>query len=351
MIKRSIIWLLALPLVFHTSIAQITLLESDMSSVGDVVVRYNDTIPVYGPGGSGPGQTWDFTQAIADDTANTFILAPSSTPFSSTFSSSNLAMQGATESYLYFTQTMNQLITDGAAGDLLETGEMIESPFSDPLVLHNFPRTYGDFSDDTYAFQTEASGAGFPIPVYRVRLTHNGHAFDTTDAYGTLITPTGSYDALRVKTTDYTTDVLEYKLFQFSSWALYQTIIDTVVSYSWHGKLEKLALAEFAYDSLGNPKRFTYSAVPPAVNVNVHNSYDQPKTTIYPMPANDKVCIDESSGNILRYEVLDTRGIIVRKGSFNAQCIPVNDLNSGLFFIRIWKGLDKVETFKFLIAR
>ena len=44
--------------------AQITILSTDLTSIGDVIARHTDTVPTYGPGNAGPNQTWDFSDAM-----------------------------------------------------------------------------------------------------------------------------------------------------------------------------------------------------------------------------------------------------------------------------------------------
>jgi hypothetical protein len=322
--------------------AQITLLSTDMTVVGDVVIRHNDTIPTYGPGGAGANQIWDFSSAIIDTTNTTTVVTVASTPFSSAFSSSNYAMTGGTGSYLYFTHTANAMTTTGAAGDLLGNGQQISSPFSDPLVLHQFPRTFGSRFNDTYAFITEANGAGLPtpIPVYRVKLTHTGHVYDTTDAYGTLITPTGTYDALRVKSVDFTHDILEYKLFSFSAWAVLSDKLDTSVTYTWHSKLEKLAIAEYAYDSIDNPARFTFSTVPPPLTTDIDDRGSEVGFKVFPSPATDRIWIaasDVQLGNTnAEIFTLDGRMILTQQVIGNS--IDISTLHTGMYMLRT---LDK----------
>jgi hypothetical protein len=245
------------------------------------------------------------------------------------------------------------LATTGAAGDLLNNGDQIESPFSDPLILHQFPRTYQSNFHDTYAFITEASGAGLPtpIPVYRVKLTHNGHVYDTTDAYGTLITPTGTYDALRVKSVDYTTDILEYKLFSFSQWAVLTTTQDTSVTYSWHAKEEMLAIAEFAFDSIGNPARFTYSTVPPVITTGIAQSAEGTDLYIYPQPASDQLCLRSADPiTNAHVEVFGMDGKMVLSEVLSGNCIDVSELHSGLYVLRINSnnGTGLHESMKFV---
>ena len=333
--------------------AQITLLSTDLTSIGDEITRYGDTIPTYGPGAAGAAVTWNFSAAINDTTAITHVVTVASTGFSSVFASSDYAMQGATDSYLFFTHDANSYTTTGAAGDLLNTGEQIESPFSDPLTLHQFPRTYGSHFDDTYAFITEADGAGLPtpIPVYRVKLTHTGHVFDTTDAYGTLITPTGTYDALRVKSVDFTTDILEYKLFAFSQWAVLSTTIDTSTSYSWHAKEEMLAIAEYSYDTIGNPKQFTYSAVPPVTTVGIVDVDEEIPFTLYPQPASNQLFIKglNQTGNH-RAEIFGIDGKMIRIEALIGNSLNLNGLKSGMYILRIILADGaRLEPMKFII--
>jgi hypothetical protein len=322
-----------------TCFSQISILSSDLTSIGDQITRYGDTIPAYGPGASGANVTWDFSTAESDTVAYTTVVDVTSTGFESTFSSSDYAMEGVQgDSWLYFEHDANSMSSTGAAGNLLGNGD-IESPFSDPLLLHEFPRIYQSNFDDTYAFITEASGAGLPlpIPVHMIRLTHNGHVFDTTDAYGTLITPTGTYEALRVKTVDYTHDIIEIQLSPiFPVWTEFSNTMDTTTSYAWHTKEEMLAIAEFTYDSLGNPRQFTYSAVPPVSTVGIEDVDEESPFALYPQPASDQLFIKglNQAGNH-QTQVFSIDGKMVRNEVLSGNSLNVNGLKSGMYILRI----------------
>ena len=316
------------------STAQITILSSDFTEIGDQIIRHTDTIPTYGPGGDGPNQVWDFSGAINDTISTTSVVSVASTPFSSTFSGSDYAMGGGGDSYLFFTHDNSALTTTGAAGDLVATGEIIEAPFTDPLTLHQFPRTYDSEFDDTYAFEAEADGSAFSVE--RVRLTHNGHVYDTTDAYGTLITPTGTYEVLRVKTTDYTTDVIEVQVLPFPPIFIpFTTVTDTTVTYSWHAKEQMLAIAEFAFDSIGNPARFTYSSVPPVSTVGV-DELQEDNFQLFPQPANDKLCIQFINNISAHYaQIFGVNGNLIKETQLTQSCLDTKDLSRGIYLLRI----------------
>ena len=334
-----------------TTQAQIALETDDLTEIGDVITRYTDTVPSYGPGGDGANQLWDFSNAVAEDTAVTTVVSVASTGFSAQFPSSDYAMTGAADSYLFFEHDANSMVTTGAAGDLLETGEIIETPFSDQLLLHEFPRMYGSTFDDTYAFQADADGAAFNV--HRIRLTHNGHVYDTTDAYGTLITPTGTYEVIRVKSVDFTTSEIEVQLNAlFPVWVPFTTVEDTSTTYSWHAKEEMLAIAEMAFDSVGNPSRFTYSAVPPVTTVGV-NEEELSEISVYPQPASDLLYLSglESFYNYSA-EVISMDGRIVSKVALNSTRISVADLPSGMYVLRLVSTDGKHEKpIRFLVQR
>lgn len=345
-ILLSILLTLQSPFLF----GQITIESSDLTSVGDVITRYIDTIPTYGPGGAGANQVWDFSAAVREDTAITTVLATSATPYNSTFANSTYAMKGDAASYLYFTHTSSNLFTDGAAGDLLGDGQIIETPFTDDLVLHVFPRQFGNYFNDTYGFEAEADGAAFNV--YRIRLIQSGHVYDTTDAYGTLITPTGTYDALRVKSTDFSNTIIEVQLNQFLPfWTPFSNTTDTTISYSWHAKEEKLAIAEFSYDSIGNPRQFVFSAVPPVTTVGVADAEKENNIQVYPQPATDQLFIkglNQSSNHLAQVYSVD--GKMVRNETIYENRLSVLGLQSGMYVLRITTSDGRhQEALKFIV--
>lgn len=334
MLQRFTLITLAIFLVSN-SYSQISIVSSDLTSVGDQITRYIDTIPSYGPGDAGTNVTWDFSSAAIEDTANTTVVATGSTPYSSTFSSSDYAMTGDGTAFLYFTHNSNQMTTTGAAGDLLGTGEIIEAPFSNSLILHNLPREYGDTFDDVYAFEAEADGSAFNV--HRIRVNHTGHVYDTTDGYGTLITPTGTYEALRVKTVDYTTDVIDVQLFPFPAvWTNFSTEQDTSISYSWHAKEEKLAIAEMSFDSIGNPAQFTFSTVPPVVTIGLEETEKAFQLAVYPNPSSEFVFLKSDKpilGNTI--EIYSIEGKLVENSVLMSSRIPVSGLENGMYLLRM----------------
>ncbi len=244
--------------------AQITINMSDLIALGDTVAREADTLPsILGPGNAGPNQTWDFSGAVGHVLETTVAVAPSSTPSASSFTSSNLALTNDNLNYLFFDYNASNVIVDGFAGDPLGSGNL-DVTFNPDLTLYQFPTNYGNTFSDTYEFEVVVPGSAVSQPVYEVRLEHIGTIEDTVDGWGTLITPVGSYNAIRIKRVEYGRDIVSFKLTVISPWSTLTDDLSTTTSYSWLALETKLAATDMSFDSLGNVARFTYSLIPPA---------------------------------------------------------------------------------------
>ncbi len=264
---KKILLLIALILFSTFSFSQISIIFSDMPQIGDTVSRNADTMTTLTPGPAGANQSWVMTNTTVHVTEVTKVLAPSSTPYAGSFSTSNISFTNDNQSYLYFNQNSTTSVIKGAAGDLLKTGCNITTPFNPDMLLHNFPRNYASNFSDAYGMDVTVSGSCVnQSTVDQVRFKRVSTIKDTTDAWGTITTPVGTYQCLRVKRVDFSVDSTWVKgFFPFNTWNLISTKVDTSYSYVWLAKEGKLAIAEMSFDSLDNPKKFTWSLIPPNI--------------------------------------------------------------------------------------
>jgi hypothetical protein len=325
-----------LPFLSLSLVAQITFEFDDLPVVGDVVVRHVDTIPAFGPGPAGAAVAWDFSTATPILTTTTTMLAPSATPHAAAFAGSNLAMVDQADNYLFFSSSATELIVNGIAGDLLGTGDVLTIPFSPTLKVHELPRTFGSNFNDQYFFQVIADGSAFGVN--SIQLRHRGNVFDTTDAYGQITTPIGTYDCLRVKTTEFSVDSLWFRLLPFGPYTFLQAIVDTTVSYSWLAKETKLAVADMTLDSLGNARRFTYSAIPPAITTGMLQE-EVVQVQVHPLPATDGFTVEvDRAGHFRSIEVLGMDGRLHRSMAMDAgtrQYVDTNGWPPGMYMLRL----------------
>ena len=329
--------ILALPAFSQTPIS---ILSTDMAQVGDVVNRKADTMTVLtGPGPAGANQTWVMTSLSSYvNNENTSIIAPSASGTSAYNGNSNQALTNDNANWLYLNLTSSTMIGKGAYGDLLMTGNNLNIPLNPDMLIHNFPRTYGSNFTDGFGIDVTFSGSEVGQPsVHQVRFKEVGTAYDTTDGWGSLTTPVGTYNTLRVKRVTFVKDTTWYKLFSFSSWAILSTKNDTTFGYTWLAKETKLAVAELSNDSVDQPKIFKWSLIPP-ITVSVDEK-ENLKAELFPVPASETVSLrlaSNAEAGEYFFTIYDVAGKMLMQEKINGSAsatytFAVQHLPAGLY--------------------
>jgi hypothetical protein len=224
-----------------------------------------------------------------------------------------MAMTNDNASYLYFNKSAQSFSTQGFSGDLLGTG-IINAVFNPDLTLHQFPRTFGSSFSDTYVIDIIVPGAAINPLVSQIRFKRSSMVHDTTDAWGKITTPHGTYDVLRIHTTETFTDsIWAQPIFPPPTWSLVSTSSDVSNSYSWVGKGGKLAIAEMSFDTLGVPKIFKWTELP-GIGVGLEESsvdileiYPNPCETLLTMRTQEKKVGSE-------FSIMNALGKVVSTG-------------------------------------
>ena len=323
--------------VSNYGFTQITIDQSDMPSVGDYIPRRSDTMTVLpGPGGSGPNQVWNFT-ALSNNviSENTNVISVASTPNGNQFGGSNMAMTNDNANYLYFNKSAQAFTTQGYSGDLLGTGT-INAQFSPDLTLHQFPRTFGSSFTDTYGIDVIVPGAAINPLISQIHFKRSSVVKDTTDAWGQITTPFGTYDVLRIHTMEtYVDSVWAQPLFP-PTWSLVSTSADTTHSYSWVGKGGKLAIAEMSFDTLGVPKIFKWTEMQGIAVGLTENQTSEIKIT--PNPTSSSGIISIQSCEIgEKFTLINTLGKVVMEGCILTKPLELNltNLDQGLYILTL----------------
>lgn len=322
-----------------------------MPQVGDQIPRNQDTLTNHQPGPSGPNQNWVFLNNTVHNATTTSVVLPSTTPYASDFTNSNQAYTNDNTAYVFFSSSTNSLYTDGAAGDLLMNGDNILTVFNPTLLLHNFPKTYGDVSTDFYAFDAQADGSSFSVDA--VWLFHEGTVFDTVDAWGTITTPVGTYNCLRQKHVEHSYDSLLIRLFPppFGTWTTFSVGRDTSVSYSWLALETKMNVAELSFDTLGNPKNFTWTLIPPLTTS--IESVDETGIMVYPNPVSDFLSISSPEpGELYSLDLWDNTGRLVKSVVISANTqVSIEELNTGIYLYELRHNNQQIKHGKLMIER
>lgn len=124
-------------------------------------------------GSSGANQTWNFSTAIVSPAGSFNVLNSSSTPCTANFPTSGWCFSTPGSQYAYYNLSSSLLEETGASIPSNCSGG---STFSNPKTVLIFPFNYTNTNTDAY-----------------VSNTGSGNYTVTYDAYGTLITPFGTY--------------------------------------------------------------------------------------------------------------------------------------------------------------
>lgn len=302
----------------------------------------------------GSNKTWNFGNLTPSDVSTTTYNAASTGQFKAFFPQANLVEGDSSETYFRTTSSIFELhgIASGAGGDAfpfpLGSDTVILKPAS-PYLIAQVPITYQATQNANarflVGFKADSSLTSSIPGLDSVRLNISQQRNDVVDSWGKLTTPEGTYDALRIKSTQTNTLKVELKItiFGVGSWidasALgfpaettttlsYQFVANNVPGVALTATLDSaqqvVEEVEFYYTG-------TVSAEAPLINIG--------KVSVYPNPATDLLQLQLESltqGNIkvVIYQLNGIRTSMtahqINQGINQIQ-IPVHQLKNGIY--------------------
>ena len=218
------------------SLAQITITTNDMPSTGDTIRKST----ALNPSGTdytltGAGYSWDFTELLTiSQTVDTFV-SVSSVPlwyqivFIPNFIA-NLAQKypeidtipefQVVDPYRFFKNSSSSFNDVGFAFTINEIP--IPLKYNTPDVLYKFPMNYGNVDSSFSGIEFSIPDIGY-IGIDRKRVNH-------VDGWGTLTTPYGTHNVLRLKSTVTENDTIYIDSIQFGT-----SINRLYTEYKWLG--------------------------------------------------------------------------------------------------------------------
>lgn len=307
----------------------ITLTENDIISVGETAYLVTDTTPLASISTqamkSGANVTWDFSALHSQKSDQIDFYTPSSTTFGPYYPQANLCAITQSSGYsAYFNVTTNSFVMTGLAGDLLNMGFNVKSFFSPGQTLMEFPSTYQSTYNAPYtATAKEYYGQyetvvvnGFSITLFvdSVSAKYEYSVSSEIDGYGTVITPDGTYGALRQKLVETEVDS-QYVYVQGMGWLLESTLTYTTNRLRWWANGVGYALVECKYNP-NNSKikgEVQYVAATNPVVTSIAGIDFDDEISIFPNPASDQIKFSNLSANVKEIVVLDITGKEVNK--------------------------------------
>ncbi|MGP8215185.1 MAG: T9SS type A sorting domain-containing protein [Bacteroidia bacterium] len=290
--------------------AQITITDSDMPIVGSKFVTGYDTLPSsltsVTPGSSGTNVTWNYSSLPTSYRDTDAIVNPSSTPYSSSFPTANLAdTTYGTPGYIYSSSSSSSYTIIGAVQSV--QGVLATVPFTPPIVELNFPANYGNTSKGTTKAYTPP--VSFPYIIYDSAKGIITETYaDTIDAWGTITTPLfgSSYNVIRQKHYEMDIDSLYLQSTSTQTWAFQEVQKSKTYQYRWFANGIGDVVAIMTMDT-ANKKVSTmewYDGLPDGVNEIVNQNI----SIAYPNPCTNVITFRYSQQNAQNIYVYDLAG-------------------------------------------
>jgi hypothetical protein len=303
---KHLILLGIVSLVALKSNAQITITASDLANANDTI-RYSESASFVNLNQSGPNQVWDYSSLIPNNQDVQSFYAPSQLPFTYRLQFSSMSfgypesllpniggMGGGTslmtDPYTFVKKSANSYVFLGRGGSV--QGIPLSLVYTPKDTLYKFPMNYLDTFSGNYA-----GSAGFAALGSLVQI---GNRKSTVDAWGSLKTPCGTFDCIRIKS-----EVTEIDSITFGGNSF--PLPNSRTEYRWFAKNQKIPILEIIepatlfgvktirYKDIYRPEIFAnhanFIARPNPVNVGdtltlTNASFGTPKSYLWEINAN-----------------------------------------------------------------
>ena len=236
------------------------------------------------------------------------------------------------------TTPINAFVADGIG--MTFSSIPVPSYFSDKDELYTFPLTYADYDSTTFKFSTPTTTA-LPFTYKK-----NGYRVTKVDGWGSITTPYGTANCLRLVTTQYSQDTIKYSAFSFG-------FPNNQRSYQWLTASDKIPYLEISGALTGanftpNLVRYRDTYQNPA---GVHENTDLSAIEFYPNPGKDKLWLTFTRSGEFLVEVLSVDGKVIKTADLNsvnmAQSIDIAELSPAIYIIKV-REKQKVYFYKFI---
>ena len=335
--------------IYTSSFSQITIDQNDMPNEGDTIrLSTSFDVGLLNYTETGNDFTWDFSGMVPlTQSVDTFVNTDE-TPWVYQlvfFGSANLAQprqdfdqfQGfqVTDAYDFYKNSSSDFRKVGYGVTL--NGIPVPSKFDEPDIIFRFPLNPGNVDSSMSSYEIDIPGIGFSGG-WKKRVNH-------ADGWGTLVTPYGTFETIRVKS-----DIIQYDSMYIDSLGIGFPITRNYTEFKWLGNGFGLPLCTVTDD--GILPQIDYIDSVRNLFVGYDLSYEiQSKINVYPNPASNEITIElntdiPSSVDVLLKSISGETviefetGIKIRGEYRNTFIIDRSNIKNGLYFIEIKSGND-----------
>ena len=333
--------------------AQITVTDVNIANIGDQIGQSEDenSFTLIDVGAAGGNQIWDFSFLQSDQSVISSVESPSMMPHGASYPDANICIVTDNE-FIYAEKNTSGIYVLGVD----------DSTFQQSLLLLPFPLTYGSsvtdgpvlFLDSVVSgpavnFLLQSQGispfmltGGLAHIADTLNIQAEGTANYQVDAWGEVILPMGTFDALRLKIDRSTsTNISVYCIDTItganSAWyPLPFGDVDNEISYQWYSNNSsaKYFLTEVYVDSYGDPEGniiFLDNVVSKT------QDFSKIDINVFPIPAKNKVFIELGENNDVDIKLIDINGKLMFNATSltNNYVLDMTNYQSGNYFLNI----------------
>lgn len=341
--KKSLFLILVVLTGFFKAQTPITLGNTNMPGSGDTL-RYTD-IQLTDLGNytqTGVNFTWDFSNVTSTTQGVRSFKSSLLTPYAMFFLALNEYGEKIADSYGVGPVVINDyynfykkqsspaaFIADGAG--ITFSSIPVPSYYSDKDELYNFPMTYPKYDSTTFRFSTLSTTL---IPV---RYSKTGYRVTRVDGWGTIKTPYGTENCLRLVTTQYSMDTVKVNVGPIS---FPVGVPNNIRSYQWLSSTAKIPVLEITGSYTGNnftPVQARYRGYPSSGSTNIKQE-EKDLLKFYPNPVKNKLYLEMKSG-VGKLEIYDVSGKCMMSfvtGTVESpQEVDVSQLAPGVYLVKL----------------
>ncbi len=353
---KKIILLTVISVLHYMLAGQIIIENSDMPTQGDTVrISYSLNTNLANYTETGEDYTWDFTGLVPTmQNIDTFV-SISSTPivyqfffsFNSNLANRYLSNLSFTEYalsdvYFFYSSTAGKFANTGYAATI--NGLPLPIKFDNPDVWYKFPLEYDNVDSSTSNFEYNLPNMGY-LGVNKTRK-------NTVDGWGTITTPFGTFEVLRVKS-----DVIEYDSTYIDSADTGYALNRIYTEYKWLAKGQKEPILQITVDNTGGiviNYRDSARIIEPPVTITEHTFVNN-TLSVYPNPANTEMQVEfelQKSISSINICLLDMTGRQVFSGKINNAVkginhktiyLKANNVKRGIYLMVIGIGNQRLS--------
>jgi hypothetical protein len=293
------------------------------------------------PGAKGAAVSWNFSSLTKQTNDTGGVLLPSVTPYASSFPNTTHATlntddeNGTTYSYYQLTNTKAEVFGLVFLPKALPT---IILKTIEALSYYKLPMAYGTKTTSSGKYVGKAAYSYVSLPFINIdslEATIITSKNDTVDAYGDIVTPVASYDAIRLKSVASRT--ISLKARNHGIWAdvpssLYETQTETETTYNWWAKGIGVEVFKITYLN-GSPTPTSVKWYESSPTLGTGECMCMSSVLISPNPTSSVVSFNPSNNSAYQLSIRNLQGVEVlsKQGLVGVQTISTTSLNEGTY--------------------